>query len=207
MRVFLVLCLAVELVHPLSFSLPQGKKCIKDMVIEDVLVVGEYELSESQSMRTNVLVEDSNGHILFQREDATDGKFAFTTENSDLFSVCFTSFAVDTNLIDSDGDMLTREVTLTLKHGPEAKDFDSIASVEKFKPSETLMYRMEQLAFALVQSFSYLSEREKTMRDTNTSTLQRVSYFSSFSVVSLLVLATLQICLLRKFFKAKKLIS
>ena len=36
-------------------------------------------------------VIDSKGHILYQKEDATKGKFAFTTEEYDMFEVCFES--------------------------------------------------------------------------------------------------------------------
>ncbi len=34
-------------------------------------------------------VTDSKNHILFKKEDATKGKFAFTTENYDTFDICF----------------------------------------------------------------------------------------------------------------------
>ena len=34
-------------------------------------------------------VADSRGHTLFRKEDASKGKFAFTTEDYELFEVCF----------------------------------------------------------------------------------------------------------------------
>lgn len=36
-------------------------------------------------------VTDSKGHILYSKEDAKKGKFAFTTEEYDMFEVCFES--------------------------------------------------------------------------------------------------------------------
>ena len=36
-------------------------------------------------------VTDSKGHVLYNKEDATKGKFAFTTEEYDVFEVCFES--------------------------------------------------------------------------------------------------------------------
>jgi len=36
-------------------------------------------------------VADSRGHTLFRKEDASKGKFAFTTEDYELFEVCFLS--------------------------------------------------------------------------------------------------------------------
>ena len=34
-------------------------------------------------------VVDSKGHTLFRKEDVTKGKFAFTTEDYEVFDVCF----------------------------------------------------------------------------------------------------------------------
>lgn len=34
-------------------------------------------------------VIDTQGHALFKKDDATDGKFAFTTEDYEMFDVCF----------------------------------------------------------------------------------------------------------------------
>lgn len=36
-------------------------------------------------------ITDSAGHILYAKEDATKGKFAFTTEDYDMFEACFES--------------------------------------------------------------------------------------------------------------------
>ena len=44
-------------------------------------------------------VVDSKGHSLFQKEDATKGKFAFTTEDYDVFEVCFVSVVTSNELI------------------------------------------------------------------------------------------------------------
>lgn len=36
-------------------------------------------------------VTDSKDHILYQKEAADNGKFAFTTDDQDIFEVCFVS--------------------------------------------------------------------------------------------------------------------
>lgn len=36
-------------------------------------------------------ITDSAGHTLYYKEDASKGKFAFTTEDYDMFEVCFES--------------------------------------------------------------------------------------------------------------------
>ena len=39
-------------------------------------------------------VADSRGHTLFQKDDVSAGKFAFTTEDYDMFEACFHSTVV-----------------------------------------------------------------------------------------------------------------
>ena len=36
-------------------------------------------------------VTDSKGHVLYNKDEATKGKFAFTTEEYDMFEICFES--------------------------------------------------------------------------------------------------------------------
>ena len=57
------------------------------------------------------------------------------------------------------------------------------------------------------QDFAHMRQREEEMRDTNESTNSRVLYFSIFSMLCLLGLATWQVLYLRKYFKSKKLIE
>ena len=98
-------CLAI------SFRLePEVRKCVKEEVHKDVLVVGEYRLSNAEGQKTDLVVSllalplkrvflnnphpqvaDSKGHTLFRKEAATKGRFAFTTEDYDMFEVCFYS--------------------------------------------------------------------------------------------------------------------
>ena len=36
-------------------------------------------------------VTDSTGHVLYKREEATKGKFAFTTDDYDMYEICLES--------------------------------------------------------------------------------------------------------------------
>ena len=187
-------------VNSLSFTLSSGTtKCLKEELHKDVLVTGEYQLSEA-SQKTHLTVTDSKGHVLFKKEDATKGKFAFTTEDYEMYKICFQSEG-------KAGTGMDREVSLVLKHGAEAKDYDKMAAVEKMKPLEIELKRLEDLAEDIVNDFAYMRQREQEMRDTNESTHSRVLYFSVFSMLCLLGLATWQVFYLRRFFIAKKLIE
>ncbi|GFS19147.1 transmembrane emp24 domain-containing protein 10 [Elysia marginata] len=82
-----------------------------------------------------------------------------------------------------------------------------MARSEKLKPLEVELRRLEDLSKSIVDDFAYMRAREEQMRDTNESTHSRVMYFSLFSMLCLLGLATWQVLYLRRYFKAKKLIE
>ena len=67
------------------------------------------------------------GHTLYKKEDISKGKFAFTTDEYDMFEVCFETVK---------GHGQAREVSLVMKHGVEAKNYDDLAKAEKLKPME-----------------------------------------------------------------------
>lgn len=199
--VLLVCSICLANVQCLMFKLgANDRKCLKEEIHKDILVTGDYELSEFPGLKANLRVIDSKGHILYQKEDATKGKFAFTTEEYDMFEVCFESQG-------RAGGNAEREVFLNMKHGVEAKNYQDIAKAEKLKPLEVELKKLEDLSESIVNDFAYMRAREEEMRDTNESTHSRVLYFSIFSMFCLLGLATWQVLYLRKFFKSKKLIE
>lgn len=197
-----VLTLYLGVAHAIRFHIkPNTKRCLKDEVLKDVLVSGEYHVSETPGHKTDLTVKDSNGHILYNKDDIKEGKFAFTTDAYDVYEVCFTT------KMPSEVKGGDREVQLQLKHGAEAKNYQGLAEVGKLKPLEMKLQQLEDLSEAVVKDFAYMRQREEEMRDTNESTNSRVLYFSIFSMCCLLGLATWQVLYLRRFFKAKKLIE
>nr|XP_005301663.2 transmembrane emp24 domain-containing protein 10 [Chrysemys picta bellii] len=193
--------------RPISFQLPgKARKCLREEIHRDTLVTGEYEIGvppgAASGPSANLKITDSAGHILYSKEDATKGKFAFTTEDYDMFEACFES-----KLPVGTGRMPDQLVILDMKHGVEAKNYEEIAKVEKLKPLEVELRRLEDLSESIVNDFAYMKKREEEMRDTNESTNIRVLYFSIFSMFCLIGLATWQVFYLRRFFKAKKLIE
>ncbi|XP_059174681.1 transmembrane emp24 domain-containing protein 10-like [Physella acuta] len=197
--IFLLPCILY--VDAIRFYLSSNqKKCLREEIHKNVLVTGEYEVQEN-GQRADLTVTDSRGHILYTKEDATKGRFAFTTEEYDNFEVCFASKPM------GGGIAADREVYLNVKHGIEAKNYEDIAKAEKLKPLEVELRRLEDLSKSIVDDFAYMRAREEQMRDTNESTHSRVMYFSLFSMLCLLGLATWQVLYLRRYFKAKKLIE
>lgn len=180
---------------------PNTQKCLKEELHANVLVAGEYEITEADGQRIDYIVRDSKGHILAQRDGITKGKFTFVTETYDTFEVCFIS------KVPQERRGVAQDVTLDIKVGIEAKNYEGIGEAAKLKPMELELKRLEDLSEAIVQDFTLMRKREEEMRDTNESTNNRVLFFSVFSMVCLLGLATWQVLYLRRYFKAKKLIE
>ncbi|NXU57076.1 TMEDA protein, partial [Turnix velox] len=201
----LLLLVLLDPVRSISFQLPgKARKCLREEIHRDTLVTGEYEIGappgSSSGPSANLKITDSAGHILYAKEDAIKGKFAFTTEDYDMFEACFES-----KLPVGTGRMPDQLVILDMKHGVEAKNYEEV--LEKLKPLEVELRRLEDLSESIVNDFAYMKKREEEMRDTNESTNTRVLYFSIFSMCCLIGLATWQVFYLRRFFKAKKLIE
>lgn len=201
---FILFLRLAPLVNGISFFLAEGqKKCLKDEVHKNVLVTGEYSVSDPiGGVKTNLLVTDYKQHVLYTKNEIDSGKFAFTTEEYDNFEVCFVNTAGQAGL-----KVPPREITLVLKHGVEAKNYEETGKAEKLKPLEIELRRLEDLSESIVNDFSYMKQREEQMRDTNESTNSRVLYFSVFSMCCLFGLATWQVFYLRRYFKSKKLID
>jgi len=179
---------------------PGTKRCLKEEMRKSVICTGEYELSDGLGQRTDLQITDSKGHSALLRENIDKGKIAVTSDEDDIYDICFTSYS-------QGHQMPPREVFIDLKHGVEAKNYDEIAHVGKLKPMELELTKLEDLSSSIVQDFEHMRRREEEMRDTNESTNNRVFYLGLFSIGCLLGLATWQILYLRQFFKTKKLID
>jgi hypothetical protein len=122
--VFVVYMTCVSSIQSLMFYLPANtRKCLKEEIHKDVLVKGEYELTEIAGHTTKLEVVDSKNHILYNKEGATKGKFAFTTDEYDVFQICFdTRTSPELRATEN----LVKEVKLTVRHGTEAKDYENV---------------------------------------------------------------------------------
>ncbi|KAL1460775.1 hypothetical protein WDU94_012726 [Cyamophila willieti] len=180
---------------------PNTRKCLREELGQNVLIAGDYEVSELEGQRVDYQITDSKNHILARGENINKGKFTFVTETYDTVEICFIS------MVPSGHQGRPHEVSLLAKQGVEAKNYEGMAEAAKLKPLEIELKKLEDLSSAVVEDFVQMRKREEEMRDTNESTNNRVLYFSIFSMICLLSLATWQVLYLRNFFKTKKLIE
>ncbi|CAB0031220.1 unnamed protein product [Trichogramma brassicae] len=201
---FCLLLLFVQAQCIMWYLEPNTRKCIREEIQGKVPVTGEYKVSEVPGQKVNFVTQDSKGHILAQKEDVQHdkvSKFTFVTETYDTFEICFSSH------VPQHQRGMRQEVSLTVKKGIEAKSYEGIGEAAKLKPIEVELKKLEDLSEAIVQDFARMRKNEEEMRDTNEATNSRVLFFSIFSMICLLGLATWQVFYLRRFFRAKKLIE
>merc|ERR1712096_464533 len=132
-------------------------------------VTGEYDINEVPGQQVDMMVTDTKGQHFVNRESTDKGKFAFTTDDYDVFEICFIS-RVPTNMRGA-----RHEVFLQTKHGVEAKNYENLGDAAKLKPLEVELKRLEDLSESIVQDFAHMRQREEEMRDTNESTISLFS--------------------------------
>ncbi|CEP60811.1 Erv25p LALA0_S02e00166g [Lachancea lanzarotensis] len=177
--------------------------CIRDFVSEGQLVLVNIKTDGSvgDGQVLSVVVRDNVGHEYRRMKNiAGPVKIAFTASSSAAFDVCFE------NQVQSRGRALSRKVELDIESGSEARDWSQIQSLEKLKPVEVELRRIEELTDEIVDELTYLKAREERLRDTNESTNRRVRNFSVLMICVLLGLGAWQINYLHNYFKSKHII-
>lgn len=73
--------------------------------------------------------------------------------------------------------------------------------MEKLKPTEMELRRIEEVMGEIVKEMDYLRERETKLRDTNESTNERVKWFAIGTMIMLVALGAWQVIYLRAYFR------
>mmetsp|Transcript_37353 Transcript_37353/g.60490 ORF Transcript_37353/g.60490 Transcript_37353/m.60490 type:complete len:207 (+) Transcript_37353:124-744(+) len=176
-------------------------KCLSEEIPVNTFVLGEYTIPPSRDQEMEVLVTDSASRIIYRKENADSGKFTFESVVPGDHRICFSNRQARGSTTQG-----FRRVTLNVRTGHDAKDYDELAKRENLKPLEVQLRRMEDTVIQIEREMEFLREREEHMRDTNESTNSRVAWLTVMSVVILVSLGLWQIMYLKKFFLSKKLI-
>ena len=101
------------------------------------------------------MVIDTKGQHFVNYENTEKGKFAFTTDDYDVYEICFLS------RVPGGMKAMRHEVFLQTKHGVEAKSYEGLADANKLKPLEIELKRLEDLSESIVQDFAHMRQREE----------------------------------------------
>ncbi|EDO18920.1 hypothetical protein Kpol_1023p91 [Vanderwaltozyma polyspora DSM 70294] len=198
-------------VECLNFDIQAYKEpepfCVRDFAREGQLVNIEIDsngkIGDGQEL--SVYVRDSIGNE-YRRKKNFDGsiRVAFNSPHDVHFDVCFENIFTDPT--NSKPNSLRRTIDLDIESGSEARDWNKISALEKLKPIDLELRKIEELADELVEELSYMKIREAKLRDTNESTNTRVKNFSFLIIIVLITLGSWQLSYLKSYFKAKNIL-
>ncbi|KAJ3242311.1 vesicle coat component [Chytriomyces hyalinus] len=209
----LVLVLTAIQIAAIKFELPSAppggvRRCVKQYIAADTLIVGHYEIGPDQSNMQRVDVEVFDDAAIaskyYHKNSVNEGsqKFTFNTHETANIHYCFTNTNSNPAYHESQGHK--RTVALHVDTGAEAEDFSE--TKRTLEPLEQELYRLERISQQLIKEMDVLKADEEKMRDVNESTNTRVAWLSTLSIIVLVAAAAWQLHYLRSFFRSKKIL-
>ncbi|XP_010272900.1 PREDICTED: transmembrane emp24 domain-containing protein p24delta3-like [Nelumbo nucifera] len=182
---------------------PSTKKCVSDEIQNNVLVLGIYNVTSEGHIHgipaINADVIAPIGNTLYSVKNVTDGHFTFTTTQAGNYLVCF-------HLADYHRDVGAR-INLDWRIGIAARDWDSVArKEEKAKGVELTLRKHEAIVESIYETMFHLRSRELEMRIVSETTNARVAWFSVMSMAICIVVSSLQIWCVKRYFRRMKVI-
>eukprot|EP01132_Coremiostelium_polycephalum_P007570 gene7570-9306_t len=206
----------IQCAHSFMFEARAAdEKCIVEEFRANTLVNGKYEISDKlsknlayphelvmNSMQMRFYIRDPSRSILFDYPDARKGPFSFNAQEAGEYHFCFLdSYRPGASIMP-----LSRTVSLEMKTGVEANDFQDVVTKGQLQPAEAELKMIEEAVDKIKEEVLYMKSREETMRDTNESTNARVAWLTFFCLVVLISTGAFQITYLKRYFKQRKLI-
>ncbi|KAG6414878.1 hypothetical protein SASPL_122252 [Salvia splendens] len=94
-------------------------------------------------------------------------------------------------------------INMEWKTGIVAKDWESVARKEKIEGVELELRKLEEAVETVHEKLLYIKTRDAEMRTTNEATNYRVALFSLMSLTICILVSTLQISYLKRYFQKK----
>mmetsp|Transcript_17554 Transcript_17554/g.48993 ORF Transcript_17554/g.48993 Transcript_17554/m.48993 type:complete len:216 (+) Transcript_17554:140-787(+) len=189
-------------VRGMEFDMAYQTKCVMEDINKDVLVFGEYSVfrkdGETEDSEVDVKVEDPNGVVLYEEFKKTEGTFAFTTKKAGDYKTCFTA-----------RDIVTAQqlkISLDVKTGVAAKDWDSIAKKSNLNAMATELQKLEETVKEIHKEMVAMRQREEEMRNLTEATNSRIATFSVVSLFICIGVGVWQLFYLKSFFVRKKIL-
>ncbi|KAI9340802.1 emp24/gp25L/p24 family/GOLD-domain-containing protein [Zopfochytrium polystomum] len=183
-------------------------RCVVRYIDQDTLVVGSFSVSSLESGQdlTVVIKDDSeSANQYWKKVNVADGsqKFSFTPHRSAGVHFCFTNKIAEGY---QPGPKQKKLINLHVDSGVYAEQIAGETTDKKLRPMERELMNLEQKSKVLLAELDGMRASEESMRDINESTNERIAWFSTLSMISLLGAAGWQVWYLRKFFQTKKIL-
>jgi hypothetical protein len=149
-----------------------------------------------------VEVRDPRSSLVFEHEMVESGQFGFTSSVSGEHSLCILSLSSGGSYY---GGARVFRVQLQLDFGDAAEDYSSIAKAEHLSAIEVEVRKLGDKLRGIRAEQDYQKLRESEYRDRSEAVNSSVLYWSIAQTLLLVGAGLLQLYLLTRFFKSKKL--
>ena len=208
----LFLCLSVGLGLPsptrvscFMFDLAaRSYKCFTEELPQDYAVAGNFKALPGYSQFVDFRITDPRGAYVHSDSGKDNSDFRFTTALAGDYHFCIYNRLVQGVKYNED---LYRTVSLDLRLGPDATDYDDLATREHLKPLEVELRIMEDTIRAINTEYAYFKRREAEMRNTSEHLNSRSAWVTFLSVAFVIAFAWWQIRHMKGFLRSKRLID
>jgi len=129
----------------------------------------------------------------------SQGSVIFTSTHSGEHQFCFYAAV-------RDPDSVRFRIEIHVEAGHQAIDYDNVAKVEHLSLVEVELRKIHDRVQEVYRERLYQREREEAFRNTSESTNSRVMWWSILELVIIVALNVVQVEMLKKFFRKKKIL-
>jgi hypothetical protein len=175
----------------------KSELCFHEHVFKGDKVVGSYQVSEGGNLDIDMRVLGPDSKVVYEKERTTDGSFQFKSMQEGNHNLCF-----DNRMSTVSGKLLT--FALYVGDALHKKD---AADAKALTPLEQAVVKTSEGMQSIRDTIQYLKLREERHAKTVDSTNSRVIFWNSINVACVLLMAALQVVLLRGMFEKTRKVS
>jgi len=195
-----LLLLLIILPHAYTLTLqvePKTEECFQQEIELNTEVELVYSVTRGGLLDIDVRIYDPNGNTVYQGlhfDTKMKGRQQFVTQHSGVYKFCF----------NNEMSRFTAKVVSFRVNVGGNKKTDEVAKPEHLNPMENSVAKIERVLQTVIAEQRRMRVREQVHRDTSEDTNGRVSHWSIFETVLIMVMGFGQVWFLRRWFDVKQ---
>jgi hypothetical protein len=191
MRAFLAFLLFIVYVNSITTLVrPKEEECYFTQAEKNEKFHCSYTVT-ANDIKVNIKVFDPEDKTVFDFEEAVEDSVTFYAQKQGFYTICFTN---------PSSEMTTIEFTFHVGSTLLAKN---LAQEHHFTPLEEAVEKLFENVDQLEADTWYHYRRLKRSKRTSESTNSRIMWWSIFETVCLLLVAAIQVLVIKSFFDRK----
>jgi len=183
----------VELTFELSDN---AKECFHEEILDDTKCTLEFQVVTGGHYDVDVMMKDPSGNVIYDEKKKQYDSHTFTAKAKGEYMFCFSN---------EFSSFSHKTVYFDFQSGEEAPLTEGIGSHHKaLTQIETAAVQIHESMKVIIDYQTHHRLREATSRDMAEYLNERVQYWSLGQAVVILVIALIEVYILRNFFAEKK---